>query len=148
MKRTYSSTPTAPKNVVWNRFPFAATSRQALSNFSCADSSRARPSPGVAGPLAGSIALLVLAFGKPSLRRTRLNRTVRTIGCASAGILGNFDGRPAAMLADSSSDRATCSTIWLGDHLPGARGVDHAGPQHSAAAINWSTACLLALRAA
>jgi hypothetical protein len=26
------------------------------------------------------------------------------------------------MFADSSSERATCSTIWLGDDFPGARG--------------------------
>src|SRR5881396_2961651 len=66
----------------------------------------------------------------------------------TAGSFGNFDGRPAAMLADSSSERATCSTIWLGDHLPGARDVVHAGPELSAASINWSVASLHAERAA
>src|SRR5687768_11026557 len=65
-----------------------------------------------------------------------------------AGRFGNFDTRPTAMLADSSSDRATCSTIWLGDHLPGARGAVHDGPDRSPSAINCSIASLLAASAA
>ena len=51
------------------------------------------------------------------------------------------------MLADSSSERATCSTIWLGDHFPGARGAVQAVAVRSPATINWSIASLLAARA-
>ena len=51
------------------------------------------------------------------------------------------------MLADSSSERATCSTIWLGDHFPGTRGAVQAVAVRSPAAINWSIASLLAARA-
>ena len=50
------------------------------------------------------------------------------------------------MLADSSSERATCSTIWLGDHFPGARGAVQAVAVRSPATINWSIASLLAAR--
>src|SRR5437867_11851625 len=51
------------------------------------------------------------------------------------------------MFADSSSERATCSTIWLGDHLPGARGEVQVVPVRSPARINCSIASLLASRA-
>src|SRR5438552_4031755 len=121
--------------------------RHASSNFLCAASRRSRPSAGVAGPSAGFMALLVLAFGNVDFFSTRLNRRPRTTGWRAAGILGNLDGRPAATLADSSSARATCSTIWLGDHLPGARGVVHDTPARSAVAINWLVAPLHAARA-
>ena len=49
-------------------------------------------------------------------------------GRTNPGSDGNALGSPLMFLPDSSSARATCSTIWLGDHLPGARGVVHAGP--------------------
>jgi hypothetical protein len=49
--------------------------------------------------------------GNAPFRSTRLKRSPRTSGRMMPGRLGNFDGRPAEMLADSSSDRATCSTI-------------------------------------
>src|SRR6266699_2424174 len=62
----------------------------------------------------------------------------------TAGSFGNFDGRPAAMFADSSSERATCSTIWLGDHFPGARGDVQVVLVRSPARINCSIASLLA----
>ena len=51
------------------------------------------------------------------------------------------------MFADSSSERATCSTIWLGDHFPGARGDVQVVPARSPARINCSIASLLASRA-
>src|SRR5437762_6542189 len=51
------------------------------------------------------------------------------------------------MFADSSSERATCSTIWLGDHFPGARGDVQALFVRSPAMINCSIASLLASRA-
>src|SRR5713226_6102825 len=51
------------------------------------------------------------------------------------------------MFADSSSERATCSTIWLGDHFSGARGEVQALFVRSPAMINCSIASLLALRA-
>src|SRR5262245_42078179 len=66
----------------------------------------------------------------------------------TAGSFGNFDGRPVAILADSSSKRATCSTIWLGDHFPGACGEVQAVPVRSPVRINCSIASLLASRAA
>ena len=65
----------------------------------------------------------------------------------TAGSVGNFDERPAAMFADSSSERATWSTIWLGDHFPGARGAFHAGLQRSPVTIRCSIASWLASRA-
>jgi hypothetical protein len=46
------------------------------------------------------------------------------------------DGRPDATFTDASSDRATCSTIWLGDHFPGPGDVIHAWPVDSACAIS------------
>src|SRR5688500_2439592 len=48
------------------------------------------------------------------------------------------------MFADSSSERATCSTIWLGDHLPEPRDEVQAVPVRSPALINCSIASLLA----
>src|SRR5712692_6043308 len=51
------------------------------------------------------------------------------------------------MFADSSSERATCSTIWLGDHFPGPRGEVQVVPARSPARINCSIASLLASRA-
>src|SRR6266850_6568461 len=51
------------------------------------------------------------------------------------------------MFADSSSERATCSTIWLGDHFPGARGEVQVVLVRSPARINCSIASLLASRA-
>src|SRR3989442_6884485 len=51
------------------------------------------------------------------------------------------------MFADSSSERATCSTVWLGDHFPGARGEVQVVLVRSPAMINCSIASLLASRA-
>src|SRR5258705_6537634 len=93
------------------------------------------------------MALLVFALGNAAVLSTRLNRRPRTMGCTTPGSFGNFEGRPAAMFADSSSERATCSTIWLGDHFPGARGEVQALLVPSPAMINCSIASLLALRA-
>src|SRR5688500_1590238 len=103
-----------------------------------------RASAGVAGPLAGSIALFVLAFGKAPFFRTRLNRNPRKRGRRKNGSVGNFVGAPDTRFADSSSVRATCSTTWLGDHLPGARGAAHESPHFSAAAMRWLIASRLA----
>src|SRR5262249_31634775 len=111
-----------------------------------APSSRTFASDGVAGPLAGSIALFVFAFGKARFFRTRLKRNARATGRMKNGSFGNFVGVPATRFADSSSDRATCSTSWLGDHLPGARGTVQAGPHRSEAATSSATALRFAVR--
>src|SRR5262245_64570316 len=44
------------------------------------------------------------------------------------------------MLAASSKPRAMCSTTWLGDHFPGARGVVQVVADLSAAATRSRTA--------
>src|SRR5215468_3045934 len=46
--------------------------------------------------------------------------------------------------ADSSQQRAICSTTWLGDHFPGARGVVQVAADLSAAAASSLTAARLA----
>ena len=61
----------SPRETIW---------RQASSNFWCAVSRRARPSAGVAGRLAGSIALFVFGLWKAVYRSSRLNRRLRTSG--------------------------------------------------------------------
>src|SRR5262245_60577783 len=48
------------------------------------------------------------------------------------------------MLAASSKPRAMCSTTWLGDHFPGARGVVQVAADLSAAATRSMTAARLA----
>ena len=63
MKRTQSSTRTAPKPGVRISSPCEAVSRHASANFWCAVSRRTRPSAGVAGPLAGLNAFFAFAFG-------------------------------------------------------------------------------------
>src|SRR5262249_26978818 len=55
-----------------------------------------------------------------------------------------IDGAPETMLAPSSKPRATCSTTWLGDHFPGARGVVQVAADLSAAATRSRTAARLA----
>src|SRR6185503_5694608 len=89
----------------------------------CACCNRARPSAGIAGPAIGFIALLVLLLMNAFFFRMRLKNNPRTTGRTKAGRLGYALGSPLMFLPDSSSVRATCSTIWLGDHLPSARGV-------------------------
>src|SRR6266550_3872598 len=105
-----------------------------------APSRRARASVVVAGPLRGFIALLVFAFGKPPVFTTRLNSSVRAIGRTKKGSVTNFVEAPAIMFADSSIDRATCSTIWLGDHFPGAHGAVQDALHRSDAAMRSLTA--------
>ena len=124
----------------------AARLRHACSNRAIADSSRMRAAAGVSGPLCGSNGLLVFAFGKPFVLRTRLKRRVRARKRIGPGSFGNCEGRPSTTFADSSSARATCSVTCDGDHLPGARGVRQCSPQPSAAAIIRTTASRLAAR--
>jgi hypothetical protein len=56
----------------------------------------------------------------------------------SGGI--GINGAPETTLAASSKPRATCSTTWLGDHFPGARGVVQVAADLSAAATRSMTA--------
>jgi hypothetical protein len=55
-----------------------------------------------------------------------------------------IDGVPETTLAASSRPRTTCSTTWLGDHFPGARGVVQVAADLSAAATRSMTAARLA----
>lgn len=135
MNRTKSSTATAPNIGVFIGVLGAATARHAVSKQSCAAMRRVRPSAGVAAPAAGFIAFVVLPFGNTPRLRMRRN-TMRNKGWSKAGVVGKADGCPAATFADASYDRATCSTIWLGDHLPGAHGASHARPDEAAFAMS------------
>jgi hypothetical protein len=110
-----------------------------LSEFPTALSRRLRPASGVAGPLRGLNDFAALALGKAFFFTTRL-RNRPTTGRTNAGNVGNFDGFPWRTFADSSRTMATCSTIWEGDHFPGARGVLHALPVPSAALASSFTA--------
>jgi hypothetical protein len=92
------------------------------------------------------MALVVRPFGNQAVLTIRLNM-MRTSGWTTAGSLGKADGNPAAMCTEPSNDRATCSTIWLGDHLPGAGGVAHADAVASASTMSRSVASLLAASA-
>jgi hypothetical protein len=56
------------------------------------------------------------------------------------------DEAPETMFAPSSRPPATCSTTWLGDHFPGARGVVHVAADRSAAATRSRTAARLSAR--
>ncbi len=60
----------------------------------------------------------------------------------SGGI--GIDGAPETTFAASSKPPATCSTTWLGDHFPGARGVVQVAADLSAAATRSRTAARLA----
>lgn len=65
----------------------------------------------------------------------------------AAGLVGRrrlHHGAPETMLAPSFIPRGTCSTTWLGDHVPGARGVVHVAADPSAAATRSVTAARLA----
>jgi hypothetical protein len=147
MNRTKSATPSAPNIGVSIRAPRAATARQDVSKCSCAAISRRRPSSNVAAPCDGFIALVVLPLGKTPRLRMRRN-TTRSNGWRMRGMEGNADGRPAATSADASYERATCSTIWLGDHLPEAQGSSQGRPHAAALVIRASAAFLLAIKAA
>src|ERR1043166_4351531 len=125
-----------------------AQARHSRSKRASASSRRRRASAGVREPLSGFIALFVFAFGKAPFLNTRLKSSVRATGRRKKGSVGNFDGAPEIRLAVSSIDRATCSTIWLGDHLPVARGVVHVAAQRSAADASSFTASRLAVSVA
>jgi hypothetical protein len=60
----------------------------------------------------------------------------------SGGI--GIDGAPETTFAASSKPLATCSTTWLGDHFPGARGVVQVAADLSAAPTRSRTAARLA----
>ena len=64
-----------------------------------------------------------------------------------SGGVGRIDGAPETTFAESSKARATCSTTWLGDHFPGARGVVQVAADLSAAATRSMTAARLAASA-
>src|SRR5206468_4594879 len=63
-----------------------------------------------------------------------------------AGGIG-IDGAPQTTFAPSSKPRVTCSTTWLGDHFPGARGVVQVAADLSAAATRSRWASRLAASA-
>ena len=83
-----------------------------------------RPSAGVSAPPPDSSPRRP-AFRERAALRMRRN-TMRNRGWTTR-VASGMDGCPAAA-PPSLEDRATCSTIWLGDHLPGAHGVPQAGP--------------------
>ena len=61
---------------------------------------------------------------------------MRNSGWTKVGMRGKAEACPAATFTDASYDRVTCSTIWLGDHLPGAHGASHARPDEMALAMS------------
>src|SRR5206468_5582409 len=140
-------TDTVLKPVLTTCWPLATRLRHSWSNLASAPSRRTRASAGVAGPLVGSSALRALnPFGKTPFFKIRLKYSLSS-GRRKAGGIG-IDGAPATTLTDSSKPRATCSTTWLGDHFPGARGVVQVAADLSAAARRSMKAAPLAASAA
>ena len=90
---TKSSTNTVPKLVLTWCWPLATRLRHSWSNLASAPSARTRASAGVAGPLAGFIALWALnPFGnRPSSRSGR--RTVWPAGAGGRGASGSTASR-------------------------------------------------------
>src|SRR5206468_11972579 len=82
-------------------------------------------------------------FGNPPFFKVRLKKTSLSSGRREAGGIGIDDGAPETPLAASSKPRVTCSTAWLGDHFPGARGVVQVAADLSAAATSSRTASRL-----
>src|SRR5439155_1514680 len=124
-------------------WPLATRLRHSWSNLAYAPSRRTRASAGVAGPLVGSSALRALnPFGKTPFFKIRLKYSLAS-GRRKAGGIG-IDGAPETTFAPSSKPPATCSTTWLGDHFPGARGVVQVAADLSAAATRSRTAARLA----
>src|SRR6185503_16842927 len=78
--------------------------------------------------------------------KIRLKNNSLNSGRRKAGGIG-IDGAPETTFAASSKPPATCSTTWLGDHFPGARGVAHVAADLSAAATRSRTAARLAASA-
>jgi hypothetical protein len=98
----------------------------------------------VAGPLVGFIALWALnPLGNASFFKIRLKKISLSSGRKKAGGIG-IDGAPETTFAASSKPPATCSTTWLGDHFPGARGVVQVAADLSAAETRSMTAARLA----
>src|SRR5207248_9145171 len=85
--------------------------------------------------------------GNTPFFKIRLKKSTLSSGRRKAGGIGIDDGTPETALAASSKPRVTCSTTWLGDHFPGARGVVQVAADLSAAATRSRWASRLAASA-